>query len=182
MAEHEFRIRNRLGSWTGTRLVTRAGAPHARLAETRVVGMTEVLPARGARALVPLAQGMWFAASGLWPLVHARSFEAVSGPKTDLWLARVAGTVIAMIGATLLFARARRRVSAETAFLGIASALVLAVADVLIATAALGRDAYLADAVLELVFVAGWALACGRGAGVYRVVTWNPNPEARRWK
>ncbi len=181
MAEHEFRIHNRLAAHHGNRIgeVARPARPPSRL---RMVGMHELRPARGARAWVPLLQGGWFVASGLWPLLHPASFEALSGAKMDLWLARVVGVVIAVIGATLLFARVRRQVGAEMVFLGLVSAVVLAVVDVLVATSGAGTDAYLADAVLELVFAAGWALGCSARGGHIRVVTWNPDPERRPWK
>jgi hypothetical protein len=169
MAEHEFRIRNRLAGQ-----LARLDVPVVRgpLAETRVFTVGQ---SRGLRALVALLQGGWFVLAGLWPLVHAGSFEAVSGPKIDLWLARMAGAVLALLGTTLLFARARRRLGAEMVFLGLGSALVLAVADVLVAVSGSGTDAYLADAVLELVFAAAWALGCGIEARTWRVVTWNPD-------
>ena len=40
---------------------------------------------RSART-VGLAHGTFNVASGLWPLLHRRSFEAVTGPKQDYWL------------------------------------------------------------------------------------------------
>jgi len=32
---------------------------------------------------IALAQGLYFAGTGIWPLVHMRSFEAVTGRKTE---------------------------------------------------------------------------------------------------
>ena len=41
------------------------------------------------------AQGGYYAITGVWPLVHMRSFEAVTGPKQDHWLVHtVAGLLV----------------------------------------------------------------------------------------
>jgi hypothetical protein len=34
-------------------------------------------------------QGTYFLLTGVWPLLHMRSFLTVTGPKTDLWLAAI---------------------------------------------------------------------------------------------
>lgn len=53
-----------------------------------------------------LVQGIYSILSGLRPLVHMRSFLRVTGPKWDLWLVRVIGAELAVIGAALLTAAA----------------------------------------------------------------------------
>ena len=35
------------------------------------------------------AQGALYVVTGVWPLLHMASFEAVTGPKTDDWLVRL---------------------------------------------------------------------------------------------
>ena len=35
-----------------------------------------------------IGHGLYFAATGVWPLVDMKSFEAVTRPKTDKWLER----------------------------------------------------------------------------------------------
>jgi hypothetical protein len=45
-------------------------------------------------------------ASGLWPLVSIKSFEAITGPKVDTWLVKTVGCLLTVVGArTLLSAR-----------------------------------------------------------------------------
>ena len=46
-----------------------------------------------ARSLA-LAQGLCFTATGLWPLMHMPSFEAVTDPKEDKWLVRTVGVLV----------------------------------------------------------------------------------------
>ena len=37
-------------------------------------------------------------ASGLWPLLSIKSFEAVTGPKTDVWLVKTVGGLLSVVG------------------------------------------------------------------------------------
>src|SRR3954452_20641659 len=76
-----------------------------------------------------IGQGVYFAATGIWPIVDMRSFEAVTGPKVDKWLVRTVGVLVGVIGGVLVSAAARRRVTAETAGLAIGSAAGLGLID-----------------------------------------------------
>jgi hypothetical protein len=46
-------------------------------------------------------QAAYYCLTGIWPLLHLASFEAVTGPKTDDWLVKMVGLLAAVIGATL---------------------------------------------------------------------------------
>lgn len=50
-----------------------------------------------------IAQGLFYLVTGVWPIVSINTFLKVTGPKTDLWLVKTVGAVIAVIGAALLF-------------------------------------------------------------------------------
>jgi hypothetical protein len=52
----------------------------------------------------PFAQGLFYVVTGLWPVIHLRSFEAVAGRKRDRWLVQTTGALIAAIGVSLLVA------------------------------------------------------------------------------
>ena len=60
-------------------------------------------------------QGGYFLITGVWPLIAMPSFEAVTGPKTDDWLVKTVGGLIAAIAAVLLWAAFRRAISLEIA-------------------------------------------------------------------
>src|SRR5690242_16558555 len=75
-----------------------------------------------------LAQGLFFAATGAWPIAHLPSFEAVTGPKRERWLVKTVGALLAVTGAALALA-SRRRVSREWAVLGVGTAATLAAVD-----------------------------------------------------
>jgi hypothetical protein len=115
-----------------------------------------------------LAQGAYWGATGLWPIVHFRSFELVTGPKASRWLVKTMGGLITAVGATLLTAGARRRVSEEIVLLGAGGAAALGGAGGWYAARGRIRRIYLADAVVEAALVAGWAAAWRANAGAAR--------------
>ena len=106
---------------------------------------------------VALSQGIFYVATGLWPVIHMRSFEAVTGPKQDKWLARTMGGLIAAVGAALIAGSFERRPSRALQVLGIGSALALGAADVIYSTRRTISKVYLGDAAAEGAIVAGWA-------------------------
>lgn len=108
---------------------------------------------------VALTQGIFYVATGLWPIVHLRSFEAVTGPKLDKWLARTLGGLIAAVGTTLIVGALERRPSRALRVLGIGSALALGAADVVYAARRRISKVYLGDAAAEGALVTGWVVA-----------------------
>lgn len=115
--------------------------------------------ARLRRRDVALAQGVYYGATALWPLVSRRSFEAVTGPKDDWWLVETVALLILPIGGALASAGARDRVTPEIALLGAGAAGLLGASDVLVAVRRRGRWSYLADAVASGAIVAAWGRA-----------------------
>jgi hypothetical protein len=99
-------------------------------------------------------QGAYYVLTGVWPLLHLPSFEAVTGPKGDDWLVRMVGLLAAAIGLTLLLAARRADPPSEIRLLAITSALSFAGVDVFYAAADRIADIYLLDAAVELGFAA----------------------------
>ncbi|HZH16742.1 MAG TPA: hypothetical protein VE057_20475 [Archangium sp.] len=108
-----------------------------------------------------VTQGIFYIATGLWPIVHLRSFEAVTGPKLEGWLVKTVGALIAVVGGTLLAAGLRRRVHPELISLAAGSAASLAVVDVVYSPQRIS-PVYLLDAVVEGALVTGWGVAAAR--------------------
>lgn len=102
------------------------------------------------------AQAAYFVGTGVWPLFSRRSFEAVTGPKTDFWLAQTVGVVVAAIGAGLAHGAARRRITPELRTVAVTSAAGLALVDVLFVARGRIARTYLIDAAAEAVLVAAW--------------------------
>lgn len=117
-------------------------------------------PGAGPRARsIAAGQSAFYVATGIWPLLSMRSFEAVTGPKREDWLVKTAGTLIAVVGATLGAAALRGRVTPEIRLLGAGSAAALAAVDVIYASQGRISPVYLLDAVVEAGIVAAWAAA-----------------------
>jgi hypothetical protein len=102
-------------------------------------------------------QGVFYVATGLWPLVDIDSFQLVTGPKTDLWLVRTVGVLVTVIGAVLLSAARSRRLTDEIVLLAVGSALGLAAIDLVYVLSGRIAAIYLADAAVELSLAGLWA-------------------------
>lgn len=101
-----------------------------------------------------------YLSTGIWPVAHRRSFESVTGRKTDFWLAQTVGATVAAIGLGLAQAAWRRQgVAPEVRTIGVASAAGLALVDVIFVARRRISPVYLLDAVVETALVLGWAVA-----------------------
>ena len=110
------------------------------------------------------AQGALYVATGVWPLLHMSSFEAVTGPKLERWLVRTVGVLVATIGATLALAARRGAVAPELRLLAGGSAAGLAAIELWYGGRRRISPVYLADAALELALAAGWLVFARRPA------------------
>ena len=112
-----------------------------------------------AKARIASLQGAYFLATGIWPLVSRRTFERVTGPKADFWLAQTVGVLVTNIGAVLLLGARHRRVGAPLEILGASSAAGLGAIDVIFSLRGRIAKTYLLDAAVEAVILAGWIRA-----------------------
>lgn len=99
-----------------------------------------------------LAQGLFYVVTGLWPIANMASFLRVTGPKTDLWLVKTAGLLIAVIGAALLASRGGE----PSTVLGIGTPLALIAIDAVYSVKGVISPIYLLDAAVEAVLAAAW--------------------------
>jgi hypothetical protein len=101
----------------------------------------------------PLAAiAAYWVISGLWPIVHLRSFMAVTGRKHEGWLVQTFGLFIAATGAGLWPRDRGSRPAQER--MAVAGALSLAAADVFFVMRRRISPTYLADALAEIGLVA----------------------------
>jgi hypothetical protein len=101
-------------------------------------------------------QSVYYGITGIWPLVHLRSFEAVTGPKTDDWLVHMVGLLAVVIGVVLgLAVRQNRLRSPELVTLAAGSALAFAAIDLRYGLTGRISPIYLGDALLQLCLVVG---------------------------
>lgn len=102
------------------------------------------------------AHGLYYLLTGLWPLVSIDGFQAVTGDKTDLWLVKTVGLLIAVIGAAILRMRRRSALLPEMLILAAGSAMILGTVDVLYSLRGVISKIYLLDAPVEAGLVAAW--------------------------
>ncbi len=108
---------------------------------------------------VALAQAALYVGTGVWPLLSMRTFEKVTGPKTDRWLVKTVGVLVAVIGGVLAMVSRRRKMPAEILLLAVGSALGLTAIDCVYVAKKRISPVYLLDAVAEVVLAALWAVA-----------------------
>jgi hypothetical protein len=116
-------------------------------------------PEKGAPSCLHAVQGAYFLLTGLWPLFGIDSFQAVTGPKTDLWLVYAVGSLVAVIGIGLIVATISGRVTPEVIVMAAGSAVALAGIDVVFVVRGVISWVYLLDAAAELGLIAWWVLS-----------------------
>jgi len=105
---------------------------------------------------VAVLQGGYFLTTGIWPLVSRRTFEAVTGPKADFWLAQTVGVLVACIGSALVLAGKRNLVNTDIRVVAASTAAGLAAIDTVYVARGQISKVYLADAAIEVGLVWAW--------------------------
>jgi hypothetical protein len=101
-------------------------------------------------------QSAYYGITGIWPILHLPSFEAVTGPKIDDWLVHMVGLLAAAIGLVLGTATVRNRVrSPDVVLLATASAAAFATLDLRYGLTGHISPIYLADAGVQIALIAG---------------------------
>ena len=103
-----------------------------------------------------LGQGLYYFITGLWALLSMRTFEKVTGPKTDHWLVKTIGLMLVVIGLALITGGVRKTITPEMAVLGVGTAGALLGIDVFNVSIKKIPRIYLLDAVAELILIVGW--------------------------
>lgn len=105
-----------------------------------------------------LIHSLFYIANGLWPIIHYRSFEKVTGPKTDKWLVISVGWMITASGLTLLTAFFRNAELSEVFVLAVTNTLFLAMIDIYYVVKKIIARIYLLDAGAEILLLLSWIL------------------------
>ena len=109
-------------------------------------------------------QGAANVIGGLWPLLHLKSFEVVFGQKTDRWLVKTVSGLLVVNGLAQLEATSAPESIAQARRLGIGTAAVLAMIDLIYAPIGRISKMYLADAVVEVGWIVAWCLPQNRAS------------------
>lgn len=110
------------------------------------------------------AHGAFNVLGGAWPLLHLRSFEAVSGPKADRWLVRTVAGLLVTNGAVQLAAGSSPDALAQARRIGLGTAATLGAIGAVHGGAGRISRVYLLDAAVEFGWLAAWA-ATARTSG-----------------
>jgi hypothetical protein len=94
-----------------------------------------------------------------------KSFEAVTGPKTDDWLVRAVGLLLVANGVIQLGSRSPDEL-AQARRLGIGTAAAMAAIDLFYGGMGRISRIYLADSVMELAWIAAWLRSRRAQAGL----------------
>lgn len=109
-------------------------------------------------------QAGYYLITAVWPLVSVRTFQLVTGRKTDNWtgsesdhwLLNTVCALILAVGVTLLVSAIRGIPRLETMVLAIASIFALSTIDFVYVSRRVIRPIYLLDALAEGVLLLGW--------------------------
>jgi hypothetical protein len=104
-----------------------------------------------------LAQGAYYVATGVAPFVSRRAFAAVTGPKREWWLVETVGVLVTAVGAGLIGAAARDRVTPELLTIAGGCAAGLAGIDIVYVARRRIKPTYLGDAAIQVALLAGQA-------------------------
>lgn len=121
--------------------------------------------------LLLILQGGYFFLTGIWPILHIESFIAVTGPKEDIWLVKTVGMVITCVGAGFLVGGLLRNYEWPLVVIAILSPLGFIIVDVHYVSQDVISPIYLADAVVELLFLLSWVILLLRNATENKAVT-----------
>ncbi|HET6569585.1 MAG TPA: hypothetical protein VFG50_16590 [Rhodothermales bacterium] len=111
------------------------------------------------RRMVALGQGVYFAATGIWPFLSIKTFEAVTGPKHDKWLVKTVGALVGVLGGVLVTSAAKKEPSSDLVQVAIGSAAALTAIDIVYVAKKRISPVYLLDAAAEIVLILGWAVS-----------------------
>jgi len=125
---------------------------------------TDVERASRLAQVLSTTQAAFYVVSGLWPIVHLRSFEKVTGPKPEGWLVKTVGSLISVVGVTIGWAAYRRRVTPELRILAAGCAAALGIIDVVYTAKRRIKPIFLADALPEFAIAGAWAFDAWRSA------------------
>lgn len=123
------------------------------------------------KAVRSIAKNIWWldalynATGGLWAILHMRSFEALSGPKTDHWLVRTVGALLLVKSGVLISAGRNDRISPEVMGMAIGSSASLATIDIVYVSRGRLSVFYLLDALAQMALIAGWIVRWRTRAG-----------------
>jgi hypothetical protein len=100
-------------------------------------------------------QGLYTFLTALWPIVHMESFMEVSGYKTDVWLVKTVSILLLAIAICMLLSASSRQ-NIPVVILALIVAVGMAYVDFYYALNDTIWNIYMADGIIEILFVLSW--------------------------
>ena len=113
---------------------------------------------------VMIAGGVYYVSTGALSFVSRRAFEAVTGPKLEWWLVQTVGALVTAVGGGMLSGALHDRITPELTLISAGCAAGLAGIDVVYVARGRISPVYLADAAVQVAFLAGQLAASRAGA------------------
>lgn len=101
-------------------------------------------------------QACFYAFTGLWPLLHYRSFEKITGPKTDKWLVITVGYLISASAFVFSLAALKPQPPKEVCYFALLDSVLLFGIDTYYVSKKVISRVYLYDAVAEAALFLAW--------------------------
>jgi hypothetical protein len=103
-------------------------------------------------------QSVIFFVCGLWPVFSIQSFMYITGRKTDIWLVKSVGLLLAGVAVSLFTAAKNDSINLPVAQIGVLSALAILIIDLVYVFNHTISKVYLLDALLQSILILGWLL------------------------
>lgn len=103
-------------------------------------------------------QGVYFLIVGMWPIVSINSFMSFAGPKTDIWLVRTFGAMLACEGFCFIITAMLRHMSFPMLILAFLNSVLLLFVDMHYHLDNVLGESYLVDASIEFLFIVWWVV------------------------
>jgi hypothetical protein len=101
-------------------------------------------------------QGIYFLLLGAWPILSIGSFMVYTGYKTDIWLVKAFGAILACEGICFLLAASMREISFPVVILAFMTVALLLGVDVHYNLDGVLGETYLVDAFVQFVLLVWW--------------------------
>lgn len=106
--------------------------------------------------LTPFLQAVYYLVTGLWPLIHLKSFFEVTGPKTDVWLVQMVGVLIFSYSILFFYMAFTRRLLQVHAVVGSLIAFGIGCIELYHYLQGTLRGIYYVDFIIEVCFFMYW--------------------------
>ena len=101
---------------------------------------------------------VYYFTTGIWPLIDIKSFMKVTGPKTDVWLVKTVGLLLAGVSVCLVVYFFMKADQSVIGTLAAVCSICLAGIDFYYAGKKVISPVYLIDGIIQVIFFIAWII------------------------